>query len=131
ALARARPDRALQAEARGRTFGRRRRARSRRGGDRGGGRRGDRVRRARHAGAHRGPHPLRLQRGVMTLASETPTITYREALREAIRQALIDDPRVFLMGEDVGRYGGCFGVSKGLLDEFGPERVRDTPLSES
>ncbi len=67
----------------------------------------------------------------MTLASETPTITYREALREAIRQALIDDPRVFLMGEDVGRYGGCFGVSKGLLDEFGPERVRDTPLSES
>ena len=37
--------------------------------------------------------------------------------------------RVFLMGEDVGRYGGCFAVSKGLLDEFGPERIRDTPLS--
>ncbi|HSC02413.1 MAG TPA: pyruvate dehydrogenase complex E1 component subunit beta, partial [Solirubrobacteraceae bacterium] len=59
------------------------------------------------------------------------TITYREALREAIREALLADPRVFLMGEDVGAYGGCFGVSRGLLDEFGPERIRDTPLSES
>jgi pyruvate dehydrogenase E1 component beta subunit len=57
--------------------------------------------------------------------------TYREAVREAIREALLRDPRVFLMGEDVGAYGGCFAVSKGLLDEFGPERVRDTPLSES
>ncbi|MFG2302545.1 alpha-ketoacid dehydrogenase subunit beta [Actinacidiphila glaucinigra] len=57
--------------------------------------------------------------------------TYREALREALRQALREDDRVFLMGEDVGRYGGCFGVSLGLLEEFGPERVRDTPLSES
>ena len=59
------------------------------------------------------------------------TITYREAVREAIREALIQDPLVFLMGEDVGAYGGCFAVSKGLLDEFGPERIRDTPLSES
>ena len=41
------------------------------------------------------------------------------------------DKRVFLMGEDVGRYGGCFAVSKGLLEEFGPEHIRDTPLSES
>ncbi len=57
--------------------------------------------------------------------------TYREALREAIREALQRDERVFLMGEDVGAYGGCFGVSLGLLEEFGPERVRDTPLSES
>jgi pyruvate dehydrogenase E1 component beta subunit/2-oxoisovalerate dehydrogenase E1 component len=57
--------------------------------------------------------------------------TYREALREAIREALQRDPRVFLMGEDVGRYGGCYAVSKGLYDEFGPERIRDTPLSES
>ncbi|WP_326580778.1 alpha-ketoacid dehydrogenase subunit beta [Actinacidiphila glaucinigra] len=57
--------------------------------------------------------------------------TYREALREGLRQALREDDRVFLMGEDVGRYGGCFGVSLGLLEEFGPERVRDTPLSES
>lgn len=53
--------------------------------------------------------------------------TYREALREGLRQALREDDRVFLMGEDVGRYGGCFGVSLGLLEEFGPERVRDTP----
>ena len=57
--------------------------------------------------------------------------TYREALREALRDALASDERVFLMGEDVGRYGGCFGVSLGLLEEFGPDRIRDTPLSES
>ncbi|MER6735888.1 alpha-ketoacid dehydrogenase subunit beta [Streptomyces puniciscabiei] len=57
--------------------------------------------------------------------------TYREAMREAMREALRSDERVFLMGEDVGRYGGCFGVSLGLLEEFGPERIRDTPLSES
>jgi pyruvate/2-oxoglutarate/acetoin dehydrogenase E1 component len=58
-------------------------------------------------------------------------MTYREAVRAALRAALAGDPRVFLMGEDVGRYGGCYAVSMGLLDEFGPERVRDTPLSES
>jgi pyruvate dehydrogenase E1 component beta subunit len=57
--------------------------------------------------------------------------TYREALRAALREALQADERVFLMGEDVGRYGGAYAVSLGLLDEFGPERVRDTPLSES
>lgn len=57
--------------------------------------------------------------------------TYREALRAALREALRSDPRVFLMGEDVGRYGGAYAVSRGLLEEFGPERVRDTPLSES
>ena len=59
------------------------------------------------------------------------TLTYREAMRQAIREALLGDERVFLMGEDVGAYGGCFGVSKGLLEEFGGERIRDTPLSES
>jgi pyruvate/2-oxoglutarate/acetoin dehydrogenase E1 component len=57
-------------------------------------------------------------------------MTYREAVREAIREAMQQDSRVFLMGEDVGRYGGGFGVSKGLLAEFGPERILDTPLSE-
>ncbi|MFJ4276069.1 alpha-ketoacid dehydrogenase subunit beta [Streptomyces coelicoflavus] len=62
---------------------------------------------------------------------EPERTTYREAMREALREALRSDDRVFLMGEDVGRYGGCFGVSLGLLEEFGPERVRDTPLSES
>ena len=59
-----------------------------------------------------------------------PRMTYRDALREALREALHDDPRVFLMGEDVGAYGGTYAVSKGLLEAFGPERVRDTPLSE-
>jgi len=57
-------------------------------------------------------------------------ITYREALRQALHDALASDPRVFLMGEDVGKYGGSYAVSKGFLDEFGPERIRDTPLSE-
>ena len=65
-------------------------------------------------------------------ASQTRVrVTYREAVRQAIRAALLADDRVFLMGEDVGRYGGCYAVSKGLLQEFGPERIRDTPLSES
>ena len=59
------------------------------------------------------------------------TTTYREAVRTAIREALVKDPRVFLMGEDVGKYGGSYAVSKGLLEEFGPDRIRDTPLSES
>lgn len=59
------------------------------------------------------------------------TLSYREAVRAALRDALIRDERVFLMGEDVGAYGGCYAVSKGLLEEFGPERIRDTPLSES
>ena len=58
-------------------------------------------------------------------------ITYRECCRQAIREAILADPRVFLMGEDVGRYGGCYAVTKGLLEELGEERIRDTPLSES
>jgi pyruvate/2-oxoglutarate/acetoin dehydrogenase E1 component len=58
-------------------------------------------------------------------------ITYREAVKQAIRDALNGDPRVFVMGEDIGRYGGCYAVTKGLLQEFGEERIRDTPLSES
>jgi len=64
-------------------------------------------------------------------AADRVKTTYREALRAAIREALQRDDRVFLMGEDVGRYGGCFAVSLGLLEEFGPERIRDTPMSES
>jgi pyruvate dehydrogenase E1 component beta subunit len=63
--------------------------------------------------------------------TELRTTTYRDAMRDAIRDAMSRDERVFLMGEDVGRYGGCYAVSMGLLDEFGPERIRDTPLSES
>ncbi|MBC7232486.1 MAG: alpha-ketoacid dehydrogenase subunit beta [Chloroflexi bacterium] len=57
-------------------------------------------------------------------------ITYAEAIREALRQEMQRDPHVFLMGEDIGVYGGAFGVTLGLLEEFGPERVRDTPISE-
>ena len=57
-------------------------------------------------------------------------INYREALRAGLREALAREPRAFLMGVDGGRYGGTYAVSKGLLGEFGPERVRDTPLSE-
>ncbi len=56
--------------------------------------------------------------------------TYRTAVHDAMRDALHDDPRVLLMGEDVGRYGGTYAASKGLLEEFGPDRVRDTPISE-
>jgi pyruvate dehydrogenase E1 component beta subunit len=58
-------------------------------------------------------------------------MTYREACRQAIRDALLADPRTFVMGEDVGRYGGCYAVTKGLLEEFGPERIVDTPLAEN
>jgi pyruvate dehydrogenase E1 component beta subunit len=57
--------------------------------------------------------------------------TYRECVRAALRDAMTRDPRVLLMGEDVGAYGGSYACSKGLLAELGPERVRDTPLSES
>ena len=58
-------------------------------------------------------------------------MNYRDAVREALREAMIRDRRVFLMGEDVGAYGGAYACSKGLLAEFGEERIRDTPLSES
>jgi pyruvate dehydrogenase E1 component beta subunit len=59
------------------------------------------------------------------------TYTYREALKQGIREALQNDERVFLMGEDVGHYGGAFAVSKGLLEEFGEDRIMDVPLSEA
>lgn len=65
------------------------------------------------------------------MSSKKKKIQYREAVREAIREAMHKDNRVFLMGEDVGRYGGAYAVSMGLLDEFGSERVIDTPLCES
>ena len=65
------------------------------------------------------------------LATESEELTYRAAVRAAITTALKRDSRVFLMGADVGAYGGCFAVSKGLLQEFGPERIINTPLAES
>ena len=60
-----------------------------------------------------------------------PEITYREAVSTALREALNEDERVFVAGEDIGPYGGAYAVTKGFTDEFGPERVRDSPLSES
>jgi 2-oxoisovalerate dehydrogenase E1 component len=65
------------------------------------------------------------------IKAEMVEMTYREAVKQALRDAIKRDERVFLMGEDVGRYGGCYAVSHGLLAEFGAERIRDTPLSES
>lgn len=58
-------------------------------------------------------------------------MTYAEAVRAALREEMLKDERVFLMGEDIGLYGGAFGVTRGLLEEFGEERVRDTPISEA
>ncbi len=65
------------------------------------------------------------------MPSEAREITYREAVREAMTSAMRDDPEVFLMGEDVGVYGGAFGVSRGMVEEFGEDRVVDTPLAEA
>ncbi|HZC76178.1 MAG TPA: alpha-ketoacid dehydrogenase subunit beta, partial [Ktedonobacterales bacterium] len=58
------------------------------------------------------------------------TITYRDALREAIREEMLRDERVFILGEDIAGYGGTYSVTKGLVEEFGEQRVRDTPLAE-
>jgi len=61
----------------------------------------------------------------------TRELSYAESLREALREELAADSRVFMLGEDIGVYGGAFGVTDGLLSEFGPERIRDTPISEA
>lgn len=68
---------------------------------------------------------------MMTDTTPTLRMNYREACRQALRDALIADPRSFVMGEDVGKYGGCYAVTKGLLEEFGPQRILDTPLAEN
>jgi pyruvate dehydrogenase E1 component beta subunit len=68
---------------------------------------------------------------MVTSAANPLRMTYREACKQAIRDALIADPRTFVMGEDVGKYGGCYAVTKGLLEEFGPKRIIDTPLAEN
>src|SRR6476661_4000571 len=59
-----------------------------------------------------------------------PTLTYRDALNQALREEMQRDPNVFLMGEEVGVYQGAYKVSRGLLDEFGPMRLVDTPITE-
>ncbi len=71
------------------------------------------------------------QTDVVQAQGATQRITYAEAVRQALREEMIRDPRVFLMGEDIGAYGGSFKATKGLFEEFGPERVIDTPLAES
>jgi len=58
-------------------------------------------------------------------------ISYSEAIREALKEEMLKDESVFLLGEDIGFYGGAFGVTRGLIDEFGPERVKNTPISEN
>jgi pyruvate dehydrogenase E1 component beta subunit len=67
----------------------------------------------------------------MVFMPENRELTYTEALREGLRQVMERDETVFLLGEDIGVYNGAFGVTAGLLDEFGEERVRDTPISEA
>lgn len=67
----------------------------------------------------------------MNEPADAQRLTYREACRQAIRDALKSDTRTFVMGEDVGKYGGCYAVTKGLLDEFGADRIIDTPLAEN
>jgi acetoin:2,6-dichlorophenolindophenol oxidoreductase subunit beta len=67
----------------------------------------------------------------MTTAVPTREIMYVEALREVLAEALELDPRVFLMGEEIGQYGGVFRATDGLMERFGPDRVRDTPIAEA
>ncbi|SEQ48063.1 pyruvate dehydrogenase (acetyl-transferring) E1 component subunit alpha [Thalassovita taeanensis] len=80
-------------------------------------------------------HVMAQERPAAPSVAPTPVeyveMTYREAVKQSIREAMTSDDRVFLMGEDVGAYGGCYAVSKGLMAEFGEDRIRDTPLSES
>src|SRR5881397_4064071 len=59
-----------------------------------------------------------------------PELSYREAVRDALSRAMRDDEDVFVMGEDIAEMGGSMGVTQGLVDEFGPERIRNTPISE-
>ncbi len=63
-------------------------------------------------------------------AGEATEMSYSDAVREALTIAMTEDERVFILGEDIGIYGGAFGVTKGMLEKFGAERIRDTPISE-
>ncbi len=63
--------------------------------------------------------------------ADVKEMSYQEAIREALREEMIRDERVFLLGEDIAKHGGAFGVTRTLFDQFGPERVRNTPISEN
>lgn len=58
-------------------------------------------------------------------------VTYKDAIKQAMIEKMREDPRVFIIGEDIGVYGGAFGVTMGMLEEFGPKRIIDTPMSEA
>ena len=60
-----------------------------------------------------------------------PDILFRDAIKLGLQEALDNDPSVFIMGEDIGAYGGAYAVTDGLLDQYGPERIKDTPISEA
>jgi pyruvate dehydrogenase E1 component alpha subunit len=93
---------------------------------------GDGHRRAGAGRGHRpGKHAAQMPLRAHANGAAKRRITYRDALREGLREALRRDERVFLVGEDVGRYGGTYAVSRDLLAEFGEARIRDAPLSES
>src|SRR5260221_12698630 len=78
------------------------------------------------------PHsPISRRFSRMSTATETPTVRYMDAIREGIAAEMRTDPTVCLLGIDVGSAGGIFAVSRGLYDEFGGERIRDTPISEA
>jgi pyruvate/2-oxoglutarate/acetoin dehydrogenase E1 component len=70
---------------------------------------------------------------IVQVADGTPAreLSYQGAIREALREEMLRDERVFLLGEDIGKHGGAFGVTRTLFDQFGPERIRDTPISEN
>src|SRR5512140_1755149 len=74
------------------------------------------------------PHDLVVQVEPGTPAKE---LSYQEAIREALREEMVRDPGVFLLGEDIGKHGGAFGVTRTLFDQFGADRVRNTPISEN
>ena len=60
-----------------------------------------------------------------------PDILFRDAIKLGLKEALDNDPSVFIMGEDIGAYGGAYAVTDGFLDQYGPERIKDTPISEA
>jgi pyruvate dehydrogenase E1 component beta subunit len=65
------------------------------------------------------------------MTSQLPEITVRQAIQRGLEEALQNDPRVFIMGEDIGRYGGAYAITSGFYEKYGPKRIKDTPISEA